>query len=498
MDPIVAKRKYINTLCMIYIEAVNRVLDNPSVKIDFAVSNGIYTEILGLDHVGEDLLLRIKEEMDQIIDANHKIHKAVVPKNEAIEIFRSQGFDDKVKLLLNSSVIELPLYTIDSLRYNFVGGVTVYTGEIQSFGLYSFHNGLVLVHPNGDAGNGKSKDPCKKDELAYVNQEKLFEVFRESEEWGDLMKINTAGDLNEFAKDGGLDDIVLISEALHEKKIAYIADEIYSQKNVRVILIAGPSSSGKTTFAKRLGIQLRVMGKEYVSIGLDDYFIDRDKMQLDEKGEKNFDALSAIDLDLFAKDIKKVIAGEEVALPTFNFITGLREYTRPPLRVSEDTYIIVEGIHALNEKLTSLIDPDTKFRIYISALTQLNVDNHNRIPTTDLRLIRRIVRDKATRGHQPEATMAMWANVVDGESRNIFPYQENADVMFNSSLIYELSVLRRFAVPVLMEVSEDSAFFGEAKRLLRFLAFFEDCTCESYIPNSSILKEFIGGSCFTY
>ena len=481
---------------MIYIEAVNRVLDNPSVKIDFAVSNGIYTEILGLDHVGEDLLLRIKEEMDQIIDANHKIHKAVVPKNEAIEIFRSQGFDDKVKLLLNSSVIELPLYTIDSLRYNFVGGVTVYTGEIQSFGLYSFHNGLVLVHPNGDAGNGKSKDPFKKDELAYINQEKLFEVFRESEEWGDLMKINTAGDLNEFAKDGGLDEIVLISEALHEKKIAYIADEIYSQKNVRVILIAGPSSSGKTTFAKRLGIQLRVIGKEYVSIGLDDYFIDRDKMQLDEKGEKNFDALSAIDLDLFARDIKKVIAGEEVALPTFNFITGLREYTRPPLTISKDTYIIVEGIHALNEQLTSLIDPDTKFRIYISALTQLNVDNHNRIPTTDLRLIRRIVRDKATRGHQAEATMAMWANVVDGESRNIFPYQENADAIFNTTLIYEPSVLKKHIFPLLTAVQPESPYYDEAHSIVKFLNYFVEANVEDEIPPTSILREFIGGNTF--
>ncbi len=482
---------------MVYLEAVHRILDKPSVHIEYAVSNGIYTEIRGFDKIDDRMLLRIKNEMDGIIGANYMIEKCVVPSAEALRIFEAQGFDDKVKLLKNSSVKELPLYSLDSFKYYFVGGVVVHTGEIDSFGLYSFHNGLVLVHPNGGSSPGKD-GLSKKDELAYVNQEKLFEVFVESGQWGGLMEINNAGDLNDFSIRGSLHDIILISEALHEKKIASIADSIHNKASARVILIAGPSSSGKTTFAKRLGIQLRVLGKKYFTLGLDDYFYDRDKTPLDENGRVNFDSLRAIDLDLFSSNLKDILAGQEVFLPRFDFIKGKRAYRDAPVKLPPDTYIIVEGIHALNERVTSLLKPEEKFKIYISALTTLNVDNHNRIPTTDLRLLRRIVRDNATRGHSPERTMAMWPDVVSGENINIFPYQENADLMFNSSLLYEMSVLGKFAAPVLRQVEEASPFYGEAKRLLRFLAFFEDCHCENFIPNSSILREFIGMSCFEY
>lgn len=495
MDPLIARRKYMNTLCMIYIEALNKILDQPKVLIDFSVNNGIYTEIRGLDLSDEDLLARLKLEMKALVADDLIIHKSVVPKDQAIEIFQAQGFDDKVKVLSNSLVVELPIYRLQDLSYYFVGGVLNSTGQVASFDLYPFHKGIVLVHPNGKLP--KPDDQHASQELAYINQEKLFDVFQESEDWTRLMGVNHAGDLNQIISEEKIQEIVLITEALHEKRIAQIADEIGQQSHLRVIFIAGPSSSGKTTFANRLGIQLRVLGKHFHVLGLDDYFLNRDMTPLDEKGEKNFDSLSAIDLDLFSSNLKDLLAGQEVLLPSYNFITGKREYRGEPVRLPEDTYIIVEGIHGLNEKVTSLVDAETKFKIYISALTQLNIDNHNRIPTTDLRLIRRIVRDDARRGYDAEATMAMWKNVVDGENINIFPFQENADVMFNSSLLYELSILRKHAIPILKKVPESSPYFKEAKRLLRFLAFFRDCSCERYVANSSILREFIGGSCFS-
>ena len=488
MDKFVSKRKYINTLSMIYIEALNRLFEQPTVHIDYTVNQGIYSEVKGIHSFDADCITKIKREMDSIIKDKAAIQKGIVSKAEAMEIFAKQGFTDKVKVLDHSSLEELPLYAISTLKYYFVGGVFDTTGAVYSYDIRPMNRGLVLVYPNGEGEN----------ELLYVNQEKLFNIYRESEKWARLMKISNAGDLNDFVNNGDLSEIVLISEALHEKKIAFIADEIDHRKDVRIILIAGPSSSGKTTFAKRLAIQLRVLGKNCMTLGLDDYFIDRDKTPVDETGQKNFDALTAVDLPLFNTHLNQLIAGETLALPSFNFITGKREYNKASVSISADTYIIVEGIHALNEQITSLISPDIKYKIYISALTPLNIDYHNRIPTTDLRLLRRMVRDNRTRGYSPEETMALWSNVVQGENKNIFPFQENADIMFNSSLIYELTVLKRYAVEVLETVRKDSIYYEEARRLLKFLAFFKDCPCEEFIPNTSILKEFIGGSCFKH
>ena len=488
MDQFVNKRKYINTLSMIYIEAVHRLFDAPTVHIDYTVNQGIYTEIKGIRSFDAASIAKIKREMDTLIQDNSPIKKNIVPKLEAVNIFKQQGFEDKVKALTSASLEQLPLYSIDQRQYYFVGGVFNFTGEVYSYDVLPLNRGLVLVYPNGEGEK----------ELAYVNQEKLFNIYRESEKWARLMKISHGGDLNGFVQAGQLSEIILISEALHEKKIASIADEIDHRKGVRVILIAGPSSSGKTTFAKRLEIQLRVLGKNCMTLGLDDYFINRDQTPLDETGQKNFDALTAVDLPLFGEHLNQLIAGEAVQLPSYNFITGKREYNHGPKHITEDTYVIVEGIHALNEHVTALMPPDCKYKIYISALTPLNVDYHNRIPTTDLRLLRRLVRDHRTRGYSPEETMALWSNVVKGENQNIFPFQENADIMFNSSLIYELTVLKGYAIEVLETVGENSAYYEEANRLLKFLSFFMDCPCEEFIPNTSILKEFIGGSCFKH
>ena len=490
MDNITARRRYINTLCMVYVEAVTKLTKGAPVLIEYAVNNGIYTYIEGINAQENGLVDKIRSEMDSIISADIKIKKQLVDKAKAVEIFKKQGFDDKVKLLAGSQIKELRIYQLDSLYYNFVGGVFSSTGEITSFKLEAFHEGIILVHPGGYSNGTPSN------ELAYIRQEKLFEISRESDDWDKLMEIDNAGDLNAFVLDGSLEDIILISEALHEKKIVHIADEIYRREDNRLILIAGPSSSGKTTFARRLGIQLRVLGKKYFALGLDDYFIDRDKTPLDESGKPNFDMLDAIDLDAFSSDLRALLEGEEVTLPSYNFISGKREYKNPPVTLNPDTYIIIEGIHALNENFTRRLGSYNKFKIYISALTQLNIDNHNRIPTTDLRLIRRIVRDNATRGYSPEHTIAMWSNVVAGENKNIFPFQENADIMFNSSLIYELAILKGHALPLLLNVEETSPYYSEVKRLVRFLSFFEASSCDAYIANTSILREFIGNSCF--
>ncbi len=286
-----------------------------------------------------------------------------------------------------------------------------------------------------------------------------------------------------------------MTEALHEKKIAYIADSI-CESDARVILIAGPSSSGKTTFANRLGIQLKVNGKDYITISLDDYFVERENTPKDSDGEYNFDTIEALDLELFNSDLKKLLAGEEIIMPKFNFFTGKRENREKPISVDSGQYVVIEGIHGLNDKLTASIEQNLKYRIYISALTQLNIDDHNRVSTTDLRLIRRIIRDMKYRGHNGERTLELWDNVVKGENNYIFPYQENADVMFNSSLIYELTVLKKYAIPIIEEIRDECNYCYEKKRLLEFLSYFKEIEDDSVIPNTSIIKEFIGGSCF--
>ncbi len=478
--------KYINSLSLVYIEAIYQILGKSSVYMEYSVNRGLYTELKGYDEFSDELVEQIKNQMQKIIDSALPFQTKIVTKEEAIEIFESQCMLDKVRVLRTSNLKTITIHRIHERWYAFVGGVLTNTSELHSFDLVPIAYGAVLTYPiMGQAAK-------------YEDQPRLFQIFGETESWARLLGINHAGDLNETIERGELSDIVRICEALHEKKIAQIADMIQSKKSARLILIAGPSSSGKTTFAKRLGIQLRVLGKKYITIGMDDYFIDRDKTPHGDDGKPDLDAITAVDVEQFNIDLQKIIRGESVQIPTYNFITGKREYNKKPLQIDEETYLIVEGIHGLNERLTENIPEDEKFKIYISALTQLNIDNHNRIATTDLRLIRRMVRDVKHRGYDGQKTLELWKNVVRGENKNIFPFQENADVMFNSSLIYELAFLKKHAVPVLKAVPKDSEYYDESRRLLLILSFFNVGKDERAIPNTSIIREFIGGSCFEH
>lgn len=485
MDQFPKKRRYINTLSMIYIEALRRLYDNPTVHIDYTVHHGIYTEVRGVRGFEPDTIARIRTLMQELIDANCAIASEHVSKSVAMERFAAQGDADKVLSLERSTLNEVTLFSIDRWIYSFLDGVFDHTGEITSFDLLPLDRGLVLVYPNPD------------NRLAYVSQEKLSLIYKESERWSHLLNISHAGDLNEMTASGKIEDIILISEALHEKRIAQISDQITQKPKTRLVLIAGPSSSGKTTFSKRLAIQLRVLGKQSLIIGLDDYFLDRDKTPRDTNGKQNFDALTAVDLDHFASDVRRLLTGEAVRLPSYNFVTGKREYRHAEAHIPEGGYLIIEGIHALHDALPDLGSEDERFRIYISALTSLNIDYHNRIATTDLRLMRRMVRDFEHRGYSPEQTLSLWGNVVAGEAENIFPYQENADVMFNSSLLYELAILKPLAEPHLRSVPPESSYYSECTRLLELLSYFKaaDDSARDFITNTSILREFVGGSC---
>jgi uridine kinase len=479
-------RKYLNTLVVIYIEAVLKVFPGSEVFIEYAVNKGLYTEIKPEIELNIQSIKRIKDEMKNIIDSNFPIEKKIVSKKEASTIFGKQKMYDKIKLLNNIEKDEIEICRINGYFFKVFGEVFDSTGKINNFDLKIAKPGIILLYPRKE-DNYDMPD--------YIHQEKLFNVFKESENWAKLLKINNVGDLNQSIIDRHINDIIRVSEALHEKKIANIADNICSSL-ARVILIAGPSSSGKTTFANRLGVQLKVNGKDYITISLDDYFVDRKHTPLDENGNYNFDTIDALDLELFNDQLKKLLKGEKVQIPTFNFLNGEREYTKPYISVEDNQYIVIEGIHGLNDRLTESIDKSDKYKIYISALTQLNIDNHNRISTTDLRLIRRMIRDNAYRGHNGTKTLHLWENVVKGENKYIFPYQENADVMFNSSLIYELAVLKKYAIPVINEIDSNGEFGSEKTRLLEFLNYFKEIKDDSVIPNTSIIKEFIGGSCF--
>lgn len=479
-------RKLVNTLVLIYLEAVYRLFELPDIYVEYSVNKGLYTKINGKGRIAKHELDEIKMTMKMLIESDVPIVKHIYSKHEAIEIFRRQNMHDKVKLFSTVSLEEIEVYRIRDNYYNIFGEVFYSTGQAGNFDLKLADKGIVLLFPR------------KEDHYAlpeYVHQEKLFNIFMESENWAKLLKVSDVGDLNLRIGDGSIDDIIRVSEALHEKKIANIADSI-CESEARIILIAGPSSSGKTTFANRLGIQLRVNGKEYVTISLDDYFVDREKTPRDESGNYDFDTIDALDIQQFNQDLNKLLQGIEVQIPTFDFMTGKRRYDKEPTKVNSSQYVVIEGIHGMNDRLTETIHSKDKYKIYISALTQLNLDDHNRISTTELRLIRRMIRDNQFRGHNGEKTLELWENVVKGENRYIFPYQENADVMFNSSLIYELSVLKKYALPVLEEIGESSPYYLEKARLLSFMRYFNEIEDETVIPNTSIIKEFIGGSCF--
>ena len=478
---------YVRTLQFIFIKATLDILPGAKIILQHSISKGIFGEIHKENgKLNKEDIDKIKDRMNEIIKNDIPINRVSKTIDEAIQIARDYGMEDKEILLKQADSDIVKLYELDG-RYDYFYGEMAYsTGIIKAFDLMLYEHGVILRSPSED----------RIDILPpYNEQRKLANIFYETEEWLRILGIGEVGSLNEKVINNDLKDVILVSEALHEKKIANIADEIVKKGDVKVVLIAGPSSSGKTTFANRLGIQLRVNGLKPMAVSLDDYFVDRAHTPRDEDGNYDFESIYAIDLELFNDHLKRLLDGEEVEIPVFNFKTGEREWVNHKLKLPENGVLIVEGIHGLNPILTDKIEDKNKFKVYISALTQLNLDNHNRIATTDVRKIRRIVRDYLSRGYGAEETLMMWPSIRKGERKNIFVFQEEADAMFNSTLVYELSVLKSYALKELDRIKPTSPVYNEAVRLKTFLSFFKEIEFKN-VPENSLLREFIGGSCF--
>jgi uridine kinase len=479
-------KTFVRTLQFILIKAVLDLYPQAKITIEHSLSKGLFGEIHKDKELDAEDILKIKNRMQEIIEGNISINKVSFSREDAIKLFDRYGMDDKVRLLKHVSTDSVKLYELDGRYDYFYGSMAYSTGAINVFDLMYYEPGFILRYPTEE----------KPGELPeFVEHKKLAKVFYETEQWGKILDVADVGSLNNKVVDGDIVNMIRVAEALHEKKIAYIADMIDDRKEVKIVLIAGPSSSGKTTFAKRLGIQLRVNGHIPVPVSLDDYFVNRELTPKDEHGEYDFESIYALDLELFNKHLNMLMGGEEVELPTFNFKTGSREWNGIKKKLPENGLLVIEGIHGLNDLLTSTIPAENKFKIYISALTQLNVDNHNRIATTNLRMIRRIVRDFLSRGYGGEKTLTMWPSIRRGEEKNIFVFQEQADVMFNSALVYELCVLKPFALEELSKIQPDSPVYYDAWKLKSFLNFFKEVDT-NLVPENSILREFIGGSCF--
>lgn len=478
-------RVYRRTAVFIMLKAFNELFPLRRLVVRHSLSNGLLCELAGEGINGEEVAL-LEKKIEEIIKADLPINKFMLAREKAIEIFEKQNQQDKAEMLRFVESEEVCVYEIAGFYDYFFGFMLPKTGMLKFFKLLPYEGGIILQTPEMDA-----PDRIK----PYLEQKKLAAIFKESKRWAEMLETPHAAALNRLIEENRVAEIIRINEALHEKKVALIAEDICRSKETRLVLISGPSSSGKTTFAQRLYIQLRASGKKPVTISLDDYFVDRENTPRDEKGEYDFEALEALKIDLFNEHLQRLIDGEEVEVPIFNFITGRAESKGKNIKVPPGEVIIIEGIHALNDRLTFSIPREQKFKIYVSALTQLNLDNTNRIPTTDSRLIRRMVRDSRTRGYSARDTIKIWPSVRRGEEKNIFPFQENADVMFNTSLVYEFSVLRPFAEPLLREITPDCPEYHEARRLLKFLSHFKPIETD-HMPPNSILREFVGGSWF--
>lgn len=482
-----ARKIYGRGLTFVLIRAAEELYSGSVVTIEHSLNRGLYGEVHGIKEFGAADAAAIEKRMTEIIDADVPFEKRTVPLKEALDIFTRYDEKDKLRLFKYWKPDTVDLYRCGWMYDYFYGNMVPSTGYLRKFRLLYYKPGFLLLYP--DIYNPDAVPELK-------DEKKLFNVFREAEDWGRILDVADVGALNDKVSSGEMQDMIRVSEALHEKKIARIADAIYERRDsTKIVLIAGPSSSGKTTFAKRLSVQLRVNGLRPYAISLDDYFLDRDKTPRDENGVPDFESIYALDIELLNRHLQKLLSGEEIEVPTFNFVTGRREYRGNKLRLTDDTILVVEGIHGLNEMLTSQIKPQNKFKVYVSALTQLNIDMHNRIPTTDVRILRRIVRDNRTRGRDAENTILGWPSVRRGEDRNIFPFQEEADIMFNSTLVYELGVLKRYAESLLSRVDMHSPAYSEAERLLTFLGYFLPVD-EREVPSNSIIREFIGNSCF--
>lgn len=480
---------YGRSVSLLLLKALHHVAgyDNiTKVTMHYSVSSGYYYTIDGDIVLNEDFLNKVKAYMLELVERKIPILKRSVGTDEAIELFHNHKMYDKEKLFRFRRVSRVNIYSLEEYEDYFYGFMVNHTGYLKYFDLYLYDDGLVLQLPKRE--NPKEVPP-------FVPRPKIFQVQKESAQWSEAIQADTVGDLNERITKEGASNLILIAEALQEAKIAQIAKKIVEAGNRKFIMIAGPSSSGKTTFSHRLSIQLSAQGMKPHPIGVDNYFVNREDTPLDSNGNYNFECLEAIDVKQFNEDMSALLRGEEVELPRFNFKTGHREYKGDFLKLGEEDVLVIEGIHCLNDRLSSSLPSESKFKIYISALTQLNIDEHNPIPTTDGRLIRRIVRDARTRGASAKATIGMWNSVRRGEEENIFPYQESADVMFNSALIYELAVLKLYAEPLLFSITKEEPEYAEAKRLLKFLDYFLGVPSES-IPSNSILREFVGNGCF--
>ena len=476
------------TAIMMLIKAVRDVGGdkNLKTKIEFTVGNGYYCRIIGDVVVDDAFATKVSERFQSIIDDAMPITKKVYPLDDAIEIFKKQGMEDKVALLKYRRSSEINIYKLGNFYDYFYGYMLPNTSYIENYQIDCYHGGLMFTLPTkADSHNIVVSEP----------REKLFNTMMLSSEWGSMMGINNVGDLNNMVCEGRINEMILVQEALQESRIADIARKIFQRIDVKFVMIAGPSSSGKTSFANRLSIQLRTYGLTPHPISLDNYFVNRENTPKHPDGTYNFECLEALDVERFNQDMTRLLKGERVEMPEFNFVTGKREMNGDFLQLGKNDVLVIEGIHGLNEKMSYALPAESKFKIYISALTTLSIDNHNRIPTTDGRLLRRIVRDARTRGASAKRTIGMWASVRAGEEENIFPFQEEADEMFNSAQIYELAVIKPYAEPLLFSIDKSEPEYYEAKRLLKFLDYFVSVD-SSMLPRNSICREFVGGSCF--
>ena len=481
-------RAYTRTLFFVLCKAAHDLWKDCKVVIDIPVSNGYYVDLQLGRPVTPDDVNELRHHMQELIDAALPIHRFDTTTEEAIEMFRQAGSMSKVKLLESSGRLYTTYYDMDGYKDYFYGTLLTNTKEIYLFGLEYYFDSILLRIPS-------SENPAKLG--TFVRQDKMFEIFKEHHHWHDILGVRTVGDLNIAIDNGHANQLIQLSEALQEKKIAQIADEIAHRKLVKMVLIAGPSSSGKTTTCKRLSIQLGVNGIRPIGISLDDYFLDREKTPKDENGEYDFEHLHALNLPLLNEQMNALFRGEEVELTRYNFQTGRSEMSGKRLKLKGNEVIILEGIHALNPELTAQIPAEHVFRVYTSALTTILLDNHNYIPTTDNRLLRRIIRDHKYRGVNAVGSIRRWMSVRKGENRWIFPFQENADAVFNSAMLFELAVIKQQAIPLLEQVPENCDEYAEAYRLLKFLRYIRPIP-EDQIPSTSLLREFLGGSSFEY
>lgn len=488
-EDVIGHKAYVRSAVMLMMKAIKDVAGMEAavnVKVDFTIGAGYYCSFKNGLKLDRQTIEKVKDRMGELADLDMLVTKKAYPADEAVALFRELGMKDKVSLFRYRRSSTINVYCLGDYYDYYYGYMLPSTGYIKYFDLFAYEEGMILLLP-------EKEDPEKLPQ--FVPKEKLFRTLMSTAEWGIELGIDTVGDLNDKICQGDISDLILVQEALQERRIGEIARDIARRREVKFVMIAGPSSSGKTTFSHRLSIQLRTYGLKPHPIGLDNYYLDHDKTPLDDQGKPDYECLEALDVEQFNQDMSDLLAGKEVKLPTFNFKTGKREYSGKVTKLEQDDILVIEGIHGLNEKMSYSLPCESKFKIYISALTCLNVDEHNRIPTTDGRLLRRMVRDARTRGTSAEKTIAMWASVRRGEEKYIFPFQEEADAMFNSAMIYELAVLKQYAEPLLFNIKKGEQGYHEAKRLLKFLEYFLGVSSEE-LPKNSLCREFVGGSCF--